>query len=184
MRIAQEEIFGPVVCVIKFDSDEEAVAIANDSIYGLGGGVFSTNTARAERVARGVRTGTMWINNYHIFADFCPFGGYKQSGVGRELGLDSLHEYTQVKRIHVSSMADAKVNMTFQLLSDYKKVDGFGYNCPTNVVAGHGSLASISKAVVDLGCRRALILTDPGVKTSRAGPAGERCPGRFLRGHL
>lgn len=163
MRIAQEEIFGPVVCVIKYDSDEEAVAIANDSIYGLGGGVFSSNTARAERIARGVRTGTMWINNYHIFADFCPFGGYKQSGVGREFGLESLREYTQVKRIHVSSMADAKSNMTFQLMSDYKKVDGFSYNCPTNVVAGHGALASISKAVVDLGCRKALILTDSGV---------------------
>jgi aldehyde dehydrogenase (NAD+) len=164
MRIAQEEIFGPVVCVIKYDSDEEAVAIANDSIYGLAGGVFSSNTARAERVARGVRTGTMWINNYHIFSDFCPFGGYKQSGVGRELGLESLREYTQVKRIHVGSMADAKSNMNFQLLSDYKKVEGFGYNCPTNVVAGHGSLASISKAVVDLGCHKALILTDQGVR--------------------
>ena len=164
MRIAQEEIFGPVVCVIKFDSDEEAVAIANDSVYGLGGGVFSTNTARAERVARGVRTGTMWINNYHVFADFCPFGGYKQSGVGRELGLEGLHEYTQVKRIHVTAIADHKSNMTFQLMSDYKKVDGFSYNCPTAVIAGHGALSSISKAVVDLGCRRALILTDPGVK--------------------
>ena len=164
MRIAQEEIFGPVASIIKFDSDEEAVEIANDSIYGLAGGVFSTNTARAERIARQVRTGTMYINNYHIFSDYCPFGGYKQSGLGREFGLESLHEYTQVKRIHVNSMADAKTNMNFQLLSDYKKVDGFGYNCPTGVVAGHGALASISKAVVDLGCRRALILTDPGVK--------------------
>ncbi len=164
MRIAQEEIFGPVASIIKFDSDEEAVEIANDSIYGLAGGVFSTNTARAERIAHQVRTGTMYINNYHIFSDYCPFGGYKQSGLGREFGLESLHEYTQVKRIHVNSMADAKTNMNFQLLSDYKKVDGFGYNCPTGVVAGHGALASISKAVVDLGCRRALILTDPGVK--------------------
>ncbi len=163
MRIAQEEIFGPVVCVIKYDSDEEAVAIANDSIYGLGGGVFSTNQSRAERVARGVRTGTMWINNYHIFADYCPFGGYKQSGVGRELGLAGLSEYTVIKRIHVNSLADAKSNMTFQLMSDYKKVDGFAYNCPTAVVAGHGALSSIYKTIVDLGCKRALILTDPGV---------------------
>lgn len=164
MRIAQEEIFGPVVCVIKYEGDEEAVAIANDSIYGLGGGVFSTNTARAERVAAGVRTGTMWINNYHAFADYCPFGGYKQSGVGRELGMEGLHEYTQVKRVHVNAMADVKSNMTFQLMSDYKKVDGFGYNCPTNVVAGHGCLQSIGKAVADLGCKRAFILTDPGVR--------------------
>ncbi|MGA7677651.1 MAG: aldehyde dehydrogenase family protein [Dehalococcoidia bacterium] len=164
MRIAQEEIFGPVVCVIKYDSDEEAVAIANDSIYGLAGGVFSSNTARAEHIAEGVHTGTMWINNYHIFSDFCPFGGYKQSGIGRDLGMESLREYTQVKRIHTSSLADAKSNMYFQLLSDYKKVDGFSYHCPTNVIASHGALASISKAVVDLGCCRALILTDSGVR--------------------
>lgn len=169
MRIAQEEIFGPVVGVIKFDSDEEAISIANDSIYGLGGGVFSSNIARAERIARGVRTGTMWINNYHIFADYCPFGGYKQSGVGRELGVAGLHEYTVVKRIHVSAIADPKSNMTFQLMSDDKKVAGFGYNCPTLVTAGHGSLSSISKAVVDLGGRRALVITDPGV--SQAGLA-------------
>ncbi len=164
MRIAQEEIFGPVVCVIKYDSDEEAVAIANDSIYGLAGGVFSNNIARAERVARGVRTGTMWINNYHVFAEYCPFGGYKQSGVGRELGRWGLEEYTQVKRIHVPYFSDRNTNFTFTLLSDNKKVDGFSYNCPTNVVAGHGSLSSIYKVVADLGCRRALILTDPGVR--------------------
>jgi acyl-CoA reductase-like NAD-dependent aldehyde dehydrogenase/alcohol dehydrogenase class IV len=163
MRIAQEEIFGPVLCVIKYDSDEEAIAIANDSVYGLAGGVFSSNTARAERVARGVRTGTMWINNYHIFSDYCPFGGYKQSGVGREFGVESLREYTQIKRIHVSAIADHRSNMTFQIMSDYKKVEGFSYNCPTAVIAGHGALSSIYKSVVDLGCRRALILTDPGV---------------------
>ena len=163
MRIAQEEIFGPVVSVIKYDSDEEAISIANDSLYGLAGGVFSNNTARAERIARGVRTGTMWINNYHIFADFCPFGGYKQSGVGRDFGMECLHGYTQVKHVHVNAMADAKSNMTWQLLSDYKKVDGFNYFCPTAIAAGHGSLASISKFVTDFGCRRALILTDPGV---------------------
>lgn len=164
MRIAQEEIFGPVGCVIRYDTDEEAVAIANDSIYGLGGGVFSTNTARAEKIANGVRTGTMWINSYHIFADFCPFGGYKQSGVGRELGSAGLHEYTQMKRIHVPVLADHKSNMTFQLMSDDKKVQGFAYNCPTAVIAGHGSLSSLQKAVTDLGCKRAIVLTDAGVR--------------------
>jgi len=164
MRIAQEEIFGPVVCVIKYDSDEEAVAIANDSIYGLAGGVFSTNIARAERVARGVRTGTMWINNFHIFAEYCPFGGYKQSGVGRELGRWGLEEYTQVKRIHVPYYSDRNTNFAFTLMSDNKKIEGFNYNCPTNVIAGHGCLSSIYKVIVGLGCRRAMILTDPGVR--------------------
>jgi acyl-CoA reductase-like NAD-dependent aldehyde dehydrogenase/alcohol dehydrogenase class IV len=164
MRIAQEEIFGPVACVVKYDSDEEAVAIANDSIYGLAGAVFSSNIARAERVARGVRTGTMWINNYHVFAEYCPFGGYKQSGVGRELGHWGLEEYTQVKRIHVPYYSDRNTNFAFTLLSDNKKIEGFNYNCRTNVIAGHGCLSSIYKLVVDLGCRRALILTDPGVR--------------------
>jgi acyl-CoA reductase-like NAD-dependent aldehyde dehydrogenase len=83
MRVAQEKIFGPVVCVIKYDSEGEAVAIANDSIYGLSGAVFSSSVARAERIARQIRTGTVWINNYHAFGDFCPWGDYKQSGVSR-----------------------------------------------------------------------------------------------------
>ena len=164
MRIAQEEIFGPVVCVIKYDSDEEAVAIANDSIYGLGGGVFSKSNARAVRVAEQIRTGTVWINNYHIFADFCPFGGYKQSGVGRELGAAGLAEYTQVKRIHVNSFAAVESNFTMSCLSDETKVAMVQYNCPTNVISGHGTLPAIYKEVVNLGCKRAMIMTDPGVR--------------------
>ncbi len=163
MRIAQEEIFGPVVCVMKYDSDEEAVVIANDSLYGLAGGIFSSDTARAERIAREVRTGTMWINNYHMFADFCPFGGYKQSGIGRDFGIECLHGFTQTKRVHITSMADARTNMTWELLSDYKKVDGFSYLCPTNIIAGHGALTAINKVVADLGCRRVVLITDPGV---------------------
>ncbi len=164
MRIAQEEIFGPVVGVIKFDSDEEAVAIANDSIYGLGGGVFSSNTARAERMARRMRTGTVWINNYHAFGDFCPFGGYKQSGVGRELGHAGLAEYTQIKRLHVNSFAAVESNFSMAILSDQIKIDFLQYNCNTNIISGHGSLAAIYKEMVNLGCRRALIMTDPGVR--------------------
>jgi len=164
MRIAQEEIFGPVVCVIKYESDEEAVAIANDSMYGLGGGVFSRNNTRAVRVAEQIKTGTVWINNYHIFADFCPFGGYKQSGVGRELGAAGLGEYTQVKRIHVNSFASVESNFTMTAISDDLKVGLYQYNCPTNVISGHGTLHAIYKEVVNLGCRRALILTDPGVR--------------------
>jgi aldehyde dehydrogenase (NAD+) len=166
MRIAREEIFGPVVCVMKFDDDEEAVAMANDSAYGLAGGVFSSSTARAERIARQIRTGTVWINNYHAFGDFCPFGGYKQSGVGRELGHSGLAEYTQVKRLHVNSFPSTDSNFTMGILSDQTKVAFVQYNCPTNVISGHGSLASIYKEIVNLGCRRALILTDPGVRNA------------------
>jgi aldehyde dehydrogenase (NAD+) len=101
-KIAQEEIFGPVLCVIPFDSDEEAVAIANDSIYGLGGGVQSTNLERARAVANGMRTGTVWINDYHMISPERPFGGYKQSGVGRELGTEGFNAYRQAKHIHTN----------------------------------------------------------------------------------
>ena len=164
MRIAQEEIFGPVVCVLKFDDDEEAVAIANDSIYGLGGGVFSSSNARAERIARQMRTGTVWINNFHAFGDYCPFGGYKQSGVGRELGVTGLAEYTQTKRIHVNSFAAVESNFTMGILSDQVKVNFVQYDCPTRVISGHGTLPAIYKEIVNLGCKRALIMTDPGVR--------------------
>jgi aldehyde dehydrogenase (NAD+) len=169
MRIAQEEIFGPVVVVEKFDDDDEAVAIANDSRYGLAGGVFSSNTARAERIARQIHTGTVWINNYHSFGDFCPFGGYKQSGVGRELGEAGLAEYTQIKRLHIPSFADVAGNFSMGILNDNTHVSMIQYNCPTNVIGGHGSLAAISKEIVNLGCKRAMIMTDAGVK--RAGLA-------------
>lgn len=164
MRIAQEEIFGPVVSVLKFDEDEEAVAIANDSVYGLAGGVFSSNISRAERIARQIRTGTMWINNYHAFGDFCPFGGYKQSGVGRELGHSGLAEYTQIKRMHVAASADYGSNFTMKILSDNPKVTFTQYLAPTLVLSGHGSLSSIYKEISRLNCRRALIMTDSGVR--------------------
>ncbi|MCK9274318.1 MAG: aldehyde dehydrogenase family protein [Syntrophales bacterium] len=164
MRIAQEEIFGPVVSVIKFDDDEEAAAIANDSIYGLGGGVFSNNTARAERLARRIRTGTVWINNYHSFGDFCPFGGYKQSGIGRDLGTSGLAEYTQIKRMHVNAYAATESNFTMGILNDETKIAFVQYNCPTNIISGRGCLPSIYKEIVNLGCKRALVMTDPGVR--------------------
>lgn len=164
MRIAQEEIFGPVVTVLKYDSEEEAVAIANDSIYGLGGGVFSGSNARAERVARQMRTGTVWINSYHAFGDFCPFGGYKQSGFGREMGQAGLSEFVQVKRVHVSSYAAVGSSTSMSILSDEKKNPFVQYRCPTSIISGHGSLHAIYKEMVKLGCKKALILTDHGVR--------------------
>jgi acyl-CoA reductase-like NAD-dependent aldehyde dehydrogenase len=106
MRIAQEEIFGPVLCLIKVHSDEEAIAVANDSIYGLGGGVWSTDLDRAHRVAAGMRTGMVWINDYHGITVTQPFGGYKQSGVGRELSEIGYNEYRQVKHLWRSTATD------------------------------------------------------------------------------
>ena len=93
MKIAQEEIFGPVLCVIPFDSDDEAIKIANDSIYGLGGGVWSKNVERAHTIAASMRTGTVWVNDYHMITPTQPFGGYKQSGIGREYGRFGLEEF-------------------------------------------------------------------------------------------
>jgi aldehyde dehydrogenase (NAD+) len=101
-KVAQEEIFGPVLCVIPFDSDDEAVAIANDSIYGLAGGVQSSNIERAQGIADRMRTGTVWINDYHLIDPKRPFGGYKQSGIGRELGVQGYNVYRQVKHVHTN----------------------------------------------------------------------------------
>lgn len=101
MRIAQEEIFGPVLSVIKFSSEEEAVKIANDTIYGLAAMIWTKDLNRANTVASKLRSGTVWINTYGMFFNETPFGGYKQSGIGRELGRDGLLEYTQTKHINL-----------------------------------------------------------------------------------
>ncbi|MBI5217111.1 MAG: aldehyde dehydrogenase family protein [Ignavibacteriae bacterium] len=101
MKIAQEEIFGPVLSVLKFKTEEEAIAIANDSVYGLGGGVWSQDKGRAMSIAKRLRAGTVWINEWHLLSEKAPFGGYKQSGIGRELGLEGLREYTETKHLHI-----------------------------------------------------------------------------------
>ena len=101
MRVSQEEIFGPVLVVIPFDDEAEAVRLANDSVYGLAGGVWSGDNSRAIKVAEQIRTGTVWINDYHMINPRYPFGGYKQSGIGREHGEFGFNEYREVKHIHV-----------------------------------------------------------------------------------
>lgn len=99
MRIVREEIFGPVLAVQLFDTEEEAIRLANDSIYGLAGGVFTSDASRAQRVVRGLRAGITWINCYHPTFNEAPWGGYKQSGMGRELGTYGYDAYTEVKQI-------------------------------------------------------------------------------------
>ena len=116
MRIAQEEIFGPVLVVIPFESDDEAVAIANDSIYGLAGGLWSSDPSRAMGVADRIRTGTVWINDYHLISPKYPFGGYKQSGIGREHGVQGFLEYTETKHVHVDLTGDRSKHRWFDVV--------------------------------------------------------------------
>lgn len=102
MRIAQEEIFGPVVCLIRFRDDEDAVRIGNDTPFGLAAGVWSENIGRAHRMAKRLRAGTVWINTYRRTNYAAPFGGFKDSGLGRENGSSALDEYTEVKSVLVN----------------------------------------------------------------------------------
>lgn len=108
MQMVREEIFGPVQTVIAYDGDEaEAIAIANDSPYGLGGSVCSTNASRAQWTAKKMRTGTVWINTHHMLRADAPFGGYKQSGYGRENSYHSLLAYSEVKHVCQNLSSDA-----------------------------------------------------------------------------
>lgn len=102
LPLVQEEIFGPVVAVSSFESWEELVARANGTRYGLAAGVWTQDVSKAHRFAQAVRAGTVWINNYGLFDAAAPFGGYKESGFGREMGKDALDLYTQVKTVWVN----------------------------------------------------------------------------------
>ena len=102
MRIVQEEIFGPVVVLQRFSTEEEALKLANDTTFGLAGAVFTNDITRAHRFIKGLKAGITWINGYHNTYNECPWGGYKQSGWGRELGTYGLENYTEVKQINVN----------------------------------------------------------------------------------
>lgn len=102
MSIVREEIFGPVIVAIPFKTEEEAIALANDSIYGLASGIFTKDLSTAHRVASRLKAGQVWVNQYHGFDVTLPFGGYHQSGWGRELGAEALELYTQVKAVSIA----------------------------------------------------------------------------------
>ncbi len=106
MRIAQEEVFGPVLSIIPFQDEEEAVTIANDVVYGLAAGVWTNSIRRAIDIPKRIRAGSVWVNTYRAVSFMAPFGGYKRSGLGRENGQDTIREYLQTKTVWISTAAE------------------------------------------------------------------------------
>ena len=104
------ELFAPVISVIAFDTEEEAIRMANDSAYGLGAGVFTENLARAHRVSEKIQSGIVWINTYRAISPIAPFGGVKQSGGSREAGIDAIHEYTRTKTTWINTSSEPMSN--------------------------------------------------------------------------
>jgi acyl-CoA reductase-like NAD-dependent aldehyde dehydrogenase/alcohol dehydrogenase class IV len=166
MRIAQEEIFGPVACVIPFKDYDEAIEIANDTPFGLGGGVFSKDMNLAEELATKIKAGTIWINDWHNYGDTNPFGGYKQSGFGREWGAAGLEEYTQIKRIEMNPEAEKERCLLFSILHQYPPAKSFHFNNPTKLSAGAGFISSLPYEINLMNAKRAVIITDKGIRAA------------------
>ena len=103
MRIAREEVFGPVLSVIRFRDEEEAIAIANDTLYGLAAGMWTQSIKRALKVSERLQAGSVWVNTYRAVSYMSPFGGYKRSGLGRENGQDAIWEYLTTKSVWIST---------------------------------------------------------------------------------
>jgi len=114
LRIVDTELFGPVLCALRFDDEADAVARANDTQYGLAAGVFTRDGARALRVARAVRAGIVWVNTYRVVSPIAEFGGFKASGSGRESGFQAMLDYTQPKTIWLNT-ADAPLANPFAM---------------------------------------------------------------------
>jgi aldehyde dehydrogenase (NAD+) len=103
MRIAQEEVFGPVLSIIPFKDEDDAVRIANDVRFGLGAGVWTQDVGRAIRMSERIKAGTVWVNTYRAVSFMSPFGGYKDSGMGRENGASAIYEYLQMKSVWINT---------------------------------------------------------------------------------
>ena len=99
MRIVREEVFGPIITMERFSTEDEVLRLANDTPYGLSAGFWTRDMDRAARMSAGLRFGTVWVNDFNVYFCQAPWGGYKQSGLGRELGKIGMEEYTEVKHI-------------------------------------------------------------------------------------
>ena len=107
MRIAQEEVFGPVLSIIPFDTEDDAVRIANGTVYGLAAGVWTKSIRRALMMSERLEAGTVWVNTYRAVSYMSPFGGYKRSGIGRDSGIDAVREYLQTKSVWIDIAGNA-----------------------------------------------------------------------------
>jgi aldehyde dehydrogenase (NAD+) len=114
MRIAREEVFGPVLSVLKFATDEEAVALANDTEYGLAAGIWTESLERAVTMPRKIRAGTVWVNAYRVVSYMAPFGGFKASGIGRENGKAAIYEYLEAKSVFINPKSRISNPFTLQ----------------------------------------------------------------------
>ena len=114
LKIVDTELFGPVLSVIRFKSEEEVIKLANDTKYGLAAGVFTKNGARSLRVTKALRAGIVWVNTYRVVSPIAPFGGYKDSGYGRESGMQAIHDYTRIKTVWINT-SDEPMSNPFQM---------------------------------------------------------------------
>ena len=114
LKIVDTELFGPVLSVLRFKTEEEAIQLANDTKYGLAAGVFTQNSARSLRVTRSLRAGIVWVNTYRVVSPIAPFGGYKDSGYGRESGMQAIYDYTRIKTVWINT-SDEPMTNPFQM---------------------------------------------------------------------
>ncbi len=114
LKIVDTELFGPVLSVIRFKTEEEVIKLANDTKYGLAAGVFTKNGARSLRVTKALRAGIVWVNTYRVVSPIAPFGGYKDSGYGRESGMQAIHDYTRIKTVWINT-SDEPMSNPFQM---------------------------------------------------------------------
>ena len=110
IRTVREEMFGPVMSALSFDTEEEGIAMANQSEFGLGSGIFTNNIARALRVSDAIHSGIVWVNTYRVISPIAPFGGFKNSGPGRESGIDTIYDYTRTKTVWINTSSEPMAN--------------------------------------------------------------------------